>query len=614
MKKTWTLDIALIIALVSALIGLSPARAEAQVSFGDLKPAMTAQESVRDREVRRDRILKTYLNVPLSAPPKPPTLGFDPFARTMISRLIYKTDLAAVSANLLREDFVPWNPGTNIAISSWACQRVGDYDFVLQALIAMAMIDDEAGQTLLTPEARDKLRHVLLSQRGVKHHEKFGLEKCPFVTVTDSENHILMTEVARYLTNQLDSQDPGATEVSDNARNGFDDWMLLHLSNFLRNDFDEVNSRPYQAFTLIALANLTSYAKSPRVQLSARMVLDYLAAKTAIQSSGLRRSMPFRRQKPYRNANSLMDGDSAMSFFAADVGNFKFLELMQPNATSLTFEGNDYVLFMAAADRYEVSPTVLNLFFDRTEPIFERIKHRDVEIYAASKSFLISAGGRFRSVFGWGTDQNNAWAVSTTVIPANFGLLQSELFRFDGATAWENKNNLCVAPGFACGENPYIPSNIPLSCTVSRGDWTFFDLTNCPAAPMGFYVAMLKSGLKPSLGMLEVREPTIAFADFVQRVLASNADLSLSSSPSAYRTSDGREIIFSPLVKKHGDSQILSVDGVATATSTDAWPFLDGNAMSSRGDGLIEIGRAGSADGHLTIDVREPLRPKRVEN
>jgi hypothetical protein len=49
----------------------------------------------------------------------------------------------------------------------------------------------------------------------------------------------------------------------------------------------------------MAIRNLADYASTASVKEEARMVLDYLAAKFAAGSNGLRRSAPFRRHNDH---------------------------------------------------------------------------------------------------------------------------------------------------------------------------------------------------------------------------------------------------------------------------------------------------------------------------
>ncbi len=589
--------------------------AQAQISLQGLPPSRSAQESVSNRDLVRARFFDYFASIPLSTPPIPPKVNMENFLPSMLGRIAKRQDLEAVSRNLLTPDFHPWNTGTEIALLGSICKRMGDYDFVLQGLIKMAYLDEEAGRTLLTPAARNKLRHELLSETGNKHHIKFTLDNCVKIKIRDSENHILMIEISRYLTNQLlleESRENGQENVAyDNEKNGFNAWLMNHLSQFLRTDFDEVNSRPYQGFTLIALANLYSYARDPKIKLTAQMILDYLSAKSAIQSNGLRRYMPFRRQKEWRDTDDLLQYDNTMYWYTFHAGNYKYLELIDNNATKLDFVGYAYMPLMAALDKYEVPELILELFTHRDRPIFDRIKSKDVEIYFSSPNFLLSSGGRHRSVFGFFTGQNDSWAVSTTVIPNNYGLHRHQLFSIAGNPDWNKKNNTCVAPNFACGENFLAPTDLPVSCATKVGAWTFFDTVHCPLQTNFYLAAYSLPTKKATYAFFEVREGNISFEEFKSLVLARNANGSFSPGGlNTYVTSDNKSVEFTFSPKDKNTYPISKYNGTTVNTDTNTWPLGSGSTINSSGDGLIRVENE-STRTRLILDGRDSQNPKR---
>ena len=116
------------------------------------------------------------------------------------------------------------------------------------------------------------------------------------VNIPETENHILMSQTSRYLTNQLLG--------IDNETNKFNAWMLQRLQILLENDFTEYNAKPYQQYSMMALQNLYDFADvrtagGRKVKLAAQMVLDFESAKFAVSSSHLRRAVPFRRREEY---------------------------------------------------------------------------------------------------------------------------------------------------------------------------------------------------------------------------------------------------------------------------------------------------------------------------
>ena len=150
---------------------------------------------------------------------------------------------------------------------------------------------------------------------------------------------------------------------------------------------------------------------------------------------------------------------------------------------------------------YRIPPSILDLFVnDRNRRFFQRI-HRtprdenrncdNMEIYACSPSYLISAGGApatyavnphsYAVIDGEKVYQQLGAAVTTTFMPTGFNfkdardLIQFGSFsrRHKRVTRWkppfldpfetntvriENVENYGVAPDFACGDRLYLPS------------------------------------------------------------------------------------------------------------------------------------------------------------
>lgn len=553
----------------------------------DYGPVLDSVEAVhKNREERLLHFAHQLADLPLSPPPVPPKKGYTEYLNGTIARLVLKKDLETVNQSILSPTFKPWKVGTDIAVAGPLCQRQGDYDFVLMGLIRMAYLDQEAGFTLLTAAAREKLHHVLLSQKGDKHYTHFRLNLCFPFKIKDTENHILMTETARYLTNQLLS--------IDNERNGFNEWLLHHLSEFLRNDFDELNSRPYQGYTLIALSVLYDYAQDARVKLTAKMILDYLSAKTAVQSIGLRRYMPFRRQLVHRDADDLLSADNTMFWYTFQTARHDYLTL------NPQIEPNSYMFFMAATGKYQVPDSILDLFHRRTIPVFQKIKSRDVEIYFSSPSFLLSAGGRHRHVFGYFTKENNVWSVPITIIPAKHSSKLSELFAIHGNVKWHKRNNTCVARNFACGTNFQEPYNLSSELKTQQGDWTFYNMT-----AQGFYLAVRRMGKKV---MWEVREADLSFNTFTHLVQRRNPQDFRSTGSNYYMTSDGHRIDFNWSEDSLVKNPILAYDGVSTVDNFEDWDYAEGDVIQSRGDGLVKLTNP-ITNQVLILDARSPMHP-----
>ncbi len=146
-----------------------------------------------------------------------------------------------------------------------ACKHPGDYDFVLSGMMPIVYRYHNKLQT----DVYQHILHDLLSESGGADKVKTSWSACDIANVPETENHIMMTESARYLTNQLLLQevedkhtgDPQSPELAlarqkyDNTTNGMDTWMLNHLQAFMKSDFHEytpgpIPDCPISAFTI----------------------------------------------------------------------------------------------------------------------------------------------------------------------------------------------------------------------------------------------------------------------------------------------------------------------------------------------------------------------------
>lgn len=600
---------------------LCAASAHAQVDLTRLSPAQTVQESVDRLPARQAALFESYLKQPLAPPPVWPKKGFQEFAGTMISRLLYKTELQQVSDNILRPDFMPWLTGTDFALIGSLCRRKGDYDFVMQSLLRIAYIDDQSGQKLLTRLAREKLTHVLLYEKGIVHHEKISVGGC--MTVTDTENHILMTEVSRYLTNQLLLAEAKKlnqpADLYDNSKNGFDQWMLNHLAEFLKKDFSEFNSRPYEGYTQITLNNLYDYSKNPQVKMMAQMVLDYSSAKFAIGSNGMRRSAPYRRQKDWLNHDDLVVYDTIVgrNFFLA--GNYNYVGFADSGRNAAVFTDETYHALMVAAGSYRTPALILDTQIEKDQEYFQKIRHSDVEMYHSSNSFLLTAGGRYRNMPDFGTGGNDAWAVATTILPSRGEATMKNLFYILGDKDKSRRNNTCMTKNFACGFNIHVPENLDASCVVKNGKWSFYDMQKCKN--YGFYVAINQvktdkdwDDVNANYNVMEVVEADGQFDKFMSSRMQQNPQKNIKQdAASLYTTYDGRTVEFFIYNANLGAYSVTKINGVKQTADFNLWPRAEGDVMNSVTPGLIEI-KNDKLRKKLTLDARNPLRPARTES
>ena len=113
--------------------------------------------------------------------------------------------------------------------STWWLHPNGDYDFTLLALtVILCQFGDEPA--VLYPTTREHLLSTLLVEDGGEVREtvprSLGL-------VRDTENHLLMTEGARYLKNRWLALHGNTAPRYDNEKNGVETWLLHRTARWV---------------------------------------------------------------------------------------------------------------------------------------------------------------------------------------------------------------------------------------------------------------------------------------------------------------------------------------------------------------------------------------------
>lgn len=553
---------------------------------------------------------------------------------------------------------LPGNVGTSI--DRFGLNWHGEYDVLLQSYIALYY----KYYDVLTADVRGKLLYELLSIRG--RHPGLTDGIYPFINVIvlipETENHELMIETARYLTNQLLHQEEVANASAagrapdhsqfDNNRNGdgnekrpLVDYILLKLQDILKNDFLEYNSRPYQDYSLLAILNLASYAYDDRVKLAARMVLDYVSAKMAVSSHDLRRSVPYRRLNEESKYGPLVfDGSFLSAHLNTPLAESRdpltaFYALLAGN-TKLYSDGKlpiDFSIAMVNAGLrdYRVPPSILDLFVNPAHRRFyQRFHHtaRTVggdtgqfadELYAGSPNYLISAGGNptyYSSVVhvpvvgGEGIAKDLGVAVPTSFLPnmpVGKGLWLGEFVQYGQyGTDITTVRNMAVAPDFACGPTTYIPPDISAAVSIRppNSHWTFVDRS----VDSGCYLAFYHYDQQSSEGFMEAFDtalhPGVTFAHFVYGgngltgVWSRYFDAEfVKGGQNTYITQSGQQITFT-------NSEIISTSAVPGSEVSTHWKqkFAHGTVLNSeQGSGYIRISNPDPASGSIILDMRE---------
>jgi hypothetical protein len=500
--------------------------------------------------------------------------------------------------------------------------KEGNYDIAQQHLLRTAYAYFEE----LQPSAREHLIRALLA-RGRIHRvnlkDTFTSGRVPndwsrsgFVSpagvhkrVGETENHILMIQTARYLSNQLLYQRQPRIAY-DNRRNGSGDapscmeLLLFLLRNILLDDFSEYNAKSYQHESRTALLNLCNFAYDHEVRLAARMVLDYVAAHMAVSGNDCRRMVPFRRRNEGKNSTRTADGHMTVGLLEWQRGADPLTEHMamhtgtnrayrvptepvRPLPWSIASSGGDATYEMLSG--YRMPTPIQDLFVNELHRRFFQVLNRrelgdpevtgrdanNSELFAGSPSYLITAGGAtagfaidpyFVFYLPSGQDSQRGVALPSSFMPTgeSAGNNPADPDRATEGYATHAANliqvgrfmdrgpgrNYGVAPDFLCG--PYL--SLPRWCLNAiivqrRGKFDFVNKGGLPGRP-GFYLAILRDG---DLAVIEAFDtwlhPDLTFDQFRANVWSRNKGLSASGlrefDEQVYTMENGNRIHFS---------------------------------------------------------------------
>ncbi len=581
-------------------------------------PARSTGEAMNGFDARARQVIEQQALQPIPSYSKNSS---GPFYTAIMAKLLAGKEVGDVNRAILSPGTKPYGlPGTDFKFIPSLCERKGDYDFMLIGLLHVAYRFKNRPE-LLWPESYEKMLTQLFTVRGNKPQTSFRIGICG--RHPETENHILMTEVSRYLTNQLiheralsRNEDP---KPWDNAQNGMEEWLLKHLQHFLKEDFTEYNSKPYQNYTVIPLETLYNFAQSPRVKEGAKLLLDYLAVKYATQSLDLRRAGPFRRQIKYRGLNDILNGDGQLARYSVLVGNYGLFF----NALLSEYEipqGSNVALLAASGD-YRIPPAILDLFFERGAGLLQRVNGQAYESYFLSPSFLLVAGGIYKNYKDYGTGQNDGWAEATVLMPTGQGVLRSDFIRFSGHRNMKKRNNSCVGRGFACGANPVVPATVSRHCVERRidgdGTWDFFNFSKdgckSSAGRSNYYVALYRAPCADDVcrdgggtfGFLEAREAAkegVDFASFRDAVLRRNGGHKYYGGfANEYVTTSGESLRFIPVPPSRS---MTAIQGAGVAG------LAQGDVINADRYGLVNIDNKNLGVRYV-LDWRDWARPRR---
>ena len=392
--------------------------------------------------------------------------------------------------------------------------KPGDYDMNLTTLMKIAYRHEKD----LFPDTRcHMMRTLFVLKGGVKNLDdeaNVHISGIP-TPIRETENHVLMIQSARFLTNNLyvrwaadiatTCPDVAVPSDVDNDANGMTDWWLETLHLLLRHDFYEFSSRVYADHALGAIENLVEFAAAPHaticshnkgdppvargcdVRRGARNVMDYTLAKFALSSNAMRRAAPFRRHVDNRAYTRLFGTQH-------DIGTSRFLGYTggspiwrdQRMKRLVSFDHERIGLVEASA--YQPPYLISDLMSDialapytlgAAAPVrwLQRfrstMRHRSApEIYYRETRFLISGGGvhdpgaafddgGLGQLLGFGdqgtelfSGSEDAWPQPTTLIPTAEGIDIRDFVRIQGAWAQGKRYNLCVTHGSPAVSTP----------------------------------------------------------------------------------------------------------------------------------------------------------------
>lgn len=494
----------------------------AKYDIRQIEPSKSVQDAILKRIPKRNLLLNRWSKVKLDKFPfyKNEDKGLSSLSGA-IARIVLQKDIEEVNTYLLDERFQAGTPGTRISILG-VCKREGDYDFPLQELIRIAYL----GKDIISKDAYERVTKELLNQKGSKHYLTFRI--C-MKKMKDTENHILMTETARYLTNQILFHET-ENEKYNNDSNGFNKWLPKHLKHLLQVGFDEINSKPYAGFTISTLLNLYDFAENGKVRFYAGALLDYLSMKYAMESIGNRRYPTFRRQIKHYNHQNLDHEDSLNGMMMYWVGNYDYLMNEDINLDYKVIPYGDRFAFNAAISTYNPSNVILSHIFE-PQVSFQLYNHnmRGKQVVYKEANYIMSGGGVHRSIWPKFSLTNDVLAVPTILIPKNQGRKLDEMFHFVGTNKVRKRSNLCVGKRVMCGVNIHIPE-IPEKCMEKVGHWSFYDFKKEECRDQiysGLQIAVYSRDVKDkrfhSIGLIEVAEDAMDYSEFKTRILNYNA-------------------------------------------------------------------------------------------
>jgi hypothetical protein len=207
----------------------------------------------------------------------------------------------------------------------------GDWDMTMKEMVRLLYLYKDRGDLLTDNAAFNIVSKGLASYLGATANKM--VFSCFGTSYPETENHVLMIESTRYLTNQWIYENrrgepryyelyPNIAGQNVNAGSQVEDVLLQAMGRVVWGDFFEFNSRSYQGLAAMAILNLYDFASSEPVRAAAKNALDFATTKFAFGSYEGKRWAPTRRNHHYANSLNMQEHDSFVLLMSALSGGY----------------------------------------------------------------------------------------------------------------------------------------------------------------------------------------------------------------------------------------------------------------------------------------------------
>jgi len=394
-----------------------------------------------------DSIIEFYARMPI--PLKHEIVDRD-YVRILMAKLVQGKEVEKINHYI--QEVVPW-AGHG---STGPFHKSGDYDFSEISWCSLLYLFGDKPD-ILYPKTTAHLVNVLIGNCGPKPELRMpGTAKL----FRETENHILMGEVSRYLKNQWLREHGDTSRAYDNKRNGFENWMLNHLDEKFKGGFYEFNSNPYAGYSFQAINTLYSFAHSDTVKRAVNKLLNELVYEYSLSSINLSRYPPYRRQM-WRAKDPSFDWDPISSILHVLVN--------KKTGSMYPVRAKEHGLITLLL-HYNLNDKLVKLLLEKKSTYFAKLGHGrkgSPEIYTGGNGYVLSAGGLQRGKI-------SQLGARPTILLLNDHIMHADsCFRLCSKGKMPHWNNTGVYENFACANQPVIipPQYQPVA---EKGGWKAF--------------------------------------------------------------------------------------------------------------------------------------------